>query len=79
MYVNNINYIVYLELENCKKNFFLPQKHGKLPYKAQLQSSGVPFISVNEIQVVKKTASGPVSGSVFEAMWNKPNGEQVHV
>lgn len=63
-----------------KSNFVtLALKHGKLPYKAKLQSSGVPFISVNEIQVVKKTASGPVSGSVFEAMWNKPNGEQVKV
>ena len=53
------------------------QKHGKVPYKAQLQSSGVPFISVNDVKVLKKTATGPVSGSVFEAIWTKPNGEEV--
>jgi len=57
----------------------LALKHGKLPYKAQLQSRGVPLLSVDEIQVVKKTATGPISGSVFEAIWTKPNGERVQV
>ena len=37
----------------------------------------MPFISVDDIQVVKKTASGPISGSVFEAIWKKPDGEEV--
>ena len=58
------------------KNVLL-QKYGKVPYKAQLQSSGMPFISVADIRVLKKTASGPVSGSVCEAIWKKPNGEEV--
>ncbi|KAJ7388033.1 hypothetical protein OS493_040265 [Desmophyllum pertusum] len=57
----------------------LALKHGKLPYKAQLQSRGVPFISVDDIQVVKKTATGPFSGSVFEAIWTKPDGEKIRV
>lgn len=37
----------------------------------------MPFISVNDIEVIKKTASGPISGSVFEAIWTKPDGEKV--
>ena len=53
------------------------QKHGKVPYKARLQSSGVAFISMEDVKVVKKTATGPVSGSVFKAIWTKPNGEKV--
>lgn len=57
----------------------LALKHGKLPYKARLESHGVPFISVDEIHVVKKVSSGPVSGSVFEAIWTKPNGEKIRV
>ena len=55
------------------------QKHGKVPYKAQLQASGVAFISVEDVKVVKKTATGPVSGSVFEAVWTKPSGEKVRI
>lgn len=43
-----------------------------------MESHGVPFISVDEIHVVKKISSGPVSGSVFEAIWTKPNGEKVN-
>ena len=57
--------------------FYISQKHGKRPYKDQLHSHGVPFIPVSEIQVLKKTSSGPISGSVFEAIWNKPSGERV--
>lgn len=38
----------------------------------------MPFISVNDIEVIKKTASGPISGSVCEAIWTKPDGEKVH-
>ena len=57
--------------------FTVLQKHGKLPYKAQLESSQVPFISVDNIQVLKKTATGPISGSVYEAIWIKPGGEEV--
>lgn len=53
------------------------QKHGKVPYKARLQASGVAFISMEDVKVVKKTATGPVSGSVFKAIWTKPNGEKV--
>ena len=43
----------------------------------QLESRGVLFISVNDIQVIKKTATGPVSGTVLEAIWTKPDGEKV--
>ena len=70
-------------LNFCKKQkkgfVHLMQKHGKVPYKARLQSSGVAFISVEDVKVVKKTATGPVSGSVFEAIWTKPNGEKVRI
>ena len=68
--------------KNKKKGFVhkcLMQKHGKVPYKTRLQSSGVAFISVEDVKVVKKTATGPVSGSVFEAIWTKPNGEKVRI
>lgn len=58
---------------------YLAKKHGKLPYKAQLESHGVPFISVNDIQVIKKTATGPVSGTVLKAIWTKPDGEKIQV
>ena len=73
-----------LALNFCKKQkkvLFINvlQKHGKVPYKAQLQASGVAFISVEDVKVVKKTATGPVSGSVFEAIWTKPNGEKVRI
>lgn len=57
--------------------FYVLQKHGKVPYKARLQASGVAFISMEDVKVVKKTATGPVSGSVFKAIWTKPNGEKV--
>ena len=73
-----------MALNFCKKQkttLFINvlQKHGKVPYKARLQSSGVTFISVEDVKVVKKTATGPVSGSVFEAIWTKPNGEKVRI
>lgn len=32
---------------------------------------------MNDIQVIKKTGTGPVSGTVFEAIWTKPGGEKV--
>ena len=70
---------------NCckkqKKGFVhnVLQKHGIVPYKVRLQASGVAFISVEDIKVVKKTATGPISGSVFEAIWTKPNGEKVRI
>lgn len=57
----------------------LALKHGKLSYKAQLESSKVPLISVDGIRVLKKTASGPFSGSVCEAIWTKPDGEEIRV
>ena len=32
---------------------------------------------MNDIQVIRKTATGPVSGTVHEAIWTKPDGEKV--
>ena len=68
-------------LQKTKKGFVhnVLQKHGKLPYTVRLQASGVAFISTEDVKVVKKTATGPISGSVFEAIWTKPNGEKARI